>query len=170
VVEGEHDGAVAAGGQTDERAPAPRGDRAVVGVDVAGELGGDGGLPVAAGAVVEVLGIRVGGAGALRGDDDRAAAEPLERAGDEVERAVGGGRRRQAVQEVDDREAGVRLAVAGRQVDGEAKLAAERGRAVAVLETARAERGLRRERQQQERQQELPHGAHVSDPRVSPNG
>src|SRR5205085_3857627 len=77
VVEGEERRAVAAGREADDRPPAPTPDRPEGPVDEPWQLAPHRRLPVAAGAPVEVLGVAVRVAGALRGDEDRRPADAV---------------------------------------------------------------------------------------------
>jgi hypothetical protein len=96
-MEREDNRAVAAGGQADDCTAAALGDRAEVRVDVVDDVARDRRLPVATRAPVEVLGIGVVVARALRRDDDRFPAAVLERAGEKVRAAERGRRRREPV-------------------------------------------------------------------------
>jgi hypothetical protein len=102
VVEGEERRAVPAGREPDDRAGPPAADRPEAVVDDARQLLPDRGLPVAAGPPVEVLRVAVAVARGLRRDEDRRPADAVERAAEEVDAAVGPGRGRQPVEEVDD--------------------------------------------------------------------
>src|SRR2546429_3937534 len=115
VVKRERDGSVAARREADQRTrPAIR-NRPEVGVDVGRELLRDRALPVSARAPIEVLGIRVVISRPLRGNQDRLAPQAGERVLQEADAPVGPRRRRQAVEEVDDRVAEVAADIARRQ-------------------------------------------------------
>ena len=79
VVDAEDDCAVAARRETDESAALARGDRAEVAVDVGGDLARDVVLPVVARPPVQILGVRVLAARALRLDENRRLAGGVER-------------------------------------------------------------------------------------------
>src|SRR5207253_1697315 len=106
-----------------------------------GQLVRERGLPVAAGPPVQVLRIGVAVPIALRGDQDRAAAQRArDRGGAPVRRRRG----RQAVEEVDHRVAPSVLAVVRRQVDGDAQTALEGvGEEGGVDERGLDDRGVR---------------------------
>jgi hypothetical protein len=126
MVEREQHRAVAAGGKPDER-PSPSGrDRPQVPVDVRGKLAGERGLPVAARAPVEVLGIAVFVPRALRGDEDDRAAERVERTRQPADVPVFARSRGQAVEEVDDGIVAAVRSVPRRQVGDEVKPSAHR--------------------------------------------
>src|SRR2546430_16015008 len=115
VVKRGRDGSVPARREPDQRTrPAIR-NGPEVGVDVGRELLRDRALPVSARAPIEVLGIRVVISRPLRGNQDRLAPQAGERVLQEADAPVGLRRRRQAVEEVDDRVAEVAADIPRRQ-------------------------------------------------------
>ena len=154
VVHAEDDRAVAARREPDEGAALTRGDRPEVRVDVVDEVVRDVGLPVPAGAPVQVLGVRVSAAGTLRLDEDRglpaASRSPASHLFPAYVVETGG----QAVQEVDDRIARRSALVARRQEDERVHPAVESRRMEAHGERKRVapSRGGRRARRRQRAQ------------------
>ena len=120
--------AVPSGRQADDRAPLAAPNRPEVAVHVTDDVPRDRRFPVSPGTPVEVLGIRIVVARALRRDDDRLPAARGERPGQEVRALIGARGRRQAVQEVHHRIPPPVAGIALRQVDRELESALDRAR------------------------------------------
>src|SRR5579884_252471 len=118
--------AVAPGRDADDRAAAAVRDRAVVRVDVRGQLDAECSRPVVAGPPVVVLGIAVLAPRSLRDDEEGGPARVVEGVLDPGHRAVGRRAGRQAVQEVDDGIPPVAARVAVGEPDQEVQRAVER--------------------------------------------